>query len=64
MAKPISLSASVASLAGGNDPEPFVIVGAPVAPAVDTTPADATAVATDLDALRTALIAAGVLRAS
>lgn len=54
----------------GVDPEPLILVSSSfamidpqTAPAVDTTPADATAVATDLNALRTALIAAGVLTA-
>jgi hypothetical protein len=68
-AKPITLTTTAADDYEGPDPQPFTVVGDGIlvdpqtAPTVDTTPADATAVATDLNALRTALIAAGVLTA-
>lgn len=52
--EPVSIE-GIGSAAGG-DVADFV--------AIDSTPADATAVATDLIALRTALIAAGLMAAS
>lgn len=67
--KPITLT-TVASITGP-DPQPMVVVGdindiiTPAAfVAVDETPADATAVATDLAAVVDALVAAGLMAAS
>lgn len=66
--KPISVTYTPEDDYEGNAPQPFVIVGeAPAeitpqaAPEVDSTPADAAAVASDLQDLVDALVAAGVL---
>ena len=68
--KPITLT-QADTWTGAGDPQPFVVIGTgndmlePAAfVAVDSTPADATAVATDLIAVRTALINAGLMAAS
>lgn len=67
--KPITLT-SGANPSPGLDPEPYVVVGTipggvtpQTAPTIDPAPADADAVAADLQTLVTALIAAGVLSA-
>jgi hypothetical protein len=68
-AKPVVLT-QAASNPSKYAPQPLVVVGdipqTAVAAfvAVDATPADATAVATDLIAVRAALIAAGLMAAS
>lgn len=71
--KPITLEqVDTGDYEGAYDPQPFLLVGelpeASLTPAafvaVDSTPADATAVATDLIAVRDALIAAGFMAAS
>ena len=67
--KPISLTQVDAEDYDGQTPQPFVVVGTipgagitpEEAPAIDSTPADAAAVAADLQAVVDALVAAGVL---
>lgn len=70
--KPITLTqVDEADYDSAFDPQPFVVVGdvpsaganitPQTAPTIDASPADATAVATDLQALVTALVASGVL---
>jgi hypothetical protein len=67
--KPISLTQSDTN-PGSYTPKPYVVVGAipgsveaQAAPAIDDSPADAAAVATDLQSVVDALIAAGVFTA-
>lgn len=70
--KPITLTQVDTASYAGYTPQPFILVGelpegayTPAAfTAVDTTPADAAAVAADLEALRDSLIAAGFMAAS
>ena len=68
--KPITLT-QADTWTGAGDPQPFVVIGTgndmvdPAAfVAIDDTPADAAAVAADLEAVRDALIAAGLMAAS
>ena len=69
--KPVTLTqVDTGAYTGAYSPQPLVIVGSvpgevtpQAAPTIDVTPADATAVATDLQAVVTALIAAGVFTA-
>ena len=66
-AKPISLTQVTTESYSGPTPKPMAVVGeipgavsAQAAPTIDESPADAAAVATDLQAVVDALIAAGV----
>lgn len=60
--KPIELSAG-ANPSPLFDPQPFIIVTDEAAPTVDATPADAAAVAADLQALVDYLTAIGIIPA-
>ena len=68
--KPITIT-QADTWTGAGDPQPLQVIGtgnAMIVPAafvaVDDTPADAAAVAADLEAVRDALIAAGLMAAS